>query len=247
MPPPRRREAAAAGVRELGEGHAPVDVRRGTPDEPVALERVEQARDPALGQQQLGRQVDAAQARVRGVGEGEQDLVLAQAQAVLLAQRGVEFRARHAGVARVRGVFEVFDGSLDIDPGGAIRARGSIDAASLSTRLGPRDQHLRSSDFLDVANYPRIEFASTEVRLGPGGAVTMRGMLTIRGVTREIALEGELHGPGRDDEGTERIGIALEGRLDRRDYGLTWNAAVEGGGVLVGNRVDLSLEFSAVR
>ena len=159
----------------------------------------------------------------------------------------VEFRARHAGVARVRGIFEVFDGSLDVDADGAVRARGTIDAASLSTRLRARDEHLRSSDFLDIANHPRIEFASTDVRVGAGGAVTMRGLLTIRDVTREITLEGELHGPGRDDEGTERIGLALEGRLDRRDYGLTWNAAVEGGGVLVGHRVDIALEFSAVR
>jgi polyisoprenoid-binding protein YceI len=159
----------------------------------------------------------------------------------------VEFRARHAGVARVRGVFEVFDGALEIGPDGAVRARGTLDAASLSTRLSARDNHLRSSDFLDVANHPRIEFASDRVRVDEDGSVTMQGTLTIRGVTREITLQGELHGPGRDDEGAERLGLALEGRLDRRDYGLTWNAAVEGGGLLVGNRVDLVLEFSTVR
>ena len=159
----------------------------------------------------------------------------------------VEFRVRHAGVARVRGVFEVFDGALDVGPDGSIGARGAIDAASLTTRLHARDEHLRSSDFLDVADHPRIEFGSSEVHVGADGAVTMRGTLTIRGVTREISLEGELHGPGRDDEGAERIGLALEGGLDRRDYGLTWNAAVEGGGLLVGHRVDLALEFSAVR
>ena len=163
------------------------------------------------------------------------------------AHSSVEFRARHAGVARVRGVFEVYEGALEVGPDGAIAARGTIDAASLSTRLGVRDEHLRSSDFLDVENHPHIEFASSEVRIDAGGAVTMQGRLTIRGVTRDVTLEGELHGPGRDDEGAERIGLALEGRLDRRDFGLTWNAAVEGGGLLVGNRVDLALEFSAIR
>jgi polyisoprenoid-binding protein YceI len=110
-----------------------------------------------------------------------------------------------------------------------------------------RDEHLRSADFLDVARHPVIGFASTSIEIAGDGAVAMRGELTIRGVTREVMLRGELLGPGRDDDGAERLGIALEGRLDRRDYGLTWNAAVEGGGLLVGNRVDLVLEFSAVR
>lgn len=163
------------------------------------------------------------------------------------AHSSVEFRARHAGVARVRGVFQVFDGALEVAEGGVVGARGTVDAASLDTRVATRDAHLRSPDFLDVERHPRIVFESTAVELGAGGALTMKGELTIRGVTREVVLEGELHGPGRDDEGAERIGLALEGRIDRRDFGLTWNAAVEGGGLLVGHRVDLALEFSAVR
>ncbi len=163
------------------------------------------------------------------------------------AHSAVEFRVRHAGVARVRGSFDVFEGELVVAPGGAITARGTIDAASLTTRLGARDAHLRSSDFLDVERHPRIGFASRTVEAGEDGTIRMLGELTIRGVTREIELTGEILGRGRDDDGAERLGLALEGRLDRRDYGLTWNAAVEGGGMLVGNRVDVALEISAVR
>src|SRR5688500_16653067 len=163
------------------------------------------------------------------------------------AHSAVEFRVRHAGVARVRGTFDVFEGELVVDPGGTITARGAVDAASLTTRLGVRDDHLRSSDFLDVERHPRIGFTSTSVETGADGAIIMLGELTIRGVSREIELTGEILGRGRDDDGAERLGLALEGRLDRRDYGLTWNAAVEGGGMLVGNRVDIALEISAVR
>ncbi len=163
------------------------------------------------------------------------------------AHSAVEFRVRHAGVARVRGHFDVFEGELVVAGDGAITARGAIDAGSLTTRLPVRDEHLRSSDFLDVERHPRIGFASTTVEAGEDGAVVMRGELTIRGVTRGIELAGEILGRGRDDDGAERLGLALEGRLDRRDYGLTWNAAVEGGGLLVGNRVDVALEISAVR
>lgn len=163
------------------------------------------------------------------------------------AHSAVEFRVRHAGVARVRGAFERFHGTLEIEAGGAMRAEGTIEAGSLNTRLEARDRHLRSEDFFDVERHPAISFVSTAIETGPGSAITVHGDLTIRGVTRAIALQGELLGRGVDDEGAERLGIALEGRIDRRDYGLTWNAAVEGGGVLVGHRVDIALEVSAVR
>src|SRR5688500_8245212 len=104
------------------------------------------------------------------------------------AHSTVEFRVRHAGVARVRGSFDVFEGELVVAPDGAITARGAIDAASLTTRLGVRDEHLRSSDFLDVERHPRIAFASTTVKAGADGGITMLGELTIRGVTRAIEL-----------------------------------------------------------
>ena len=159
----------------------------------------------------------------------------------------VEFRVRHAGVARVRGVFDEFGGALEASPDGALRAHGTIAAGSLNTGVGPRDNHLRSSDFFDADNHPELTFVSSAIEVGASGSLTVRGELTIRGVTREIVLEGEILGSGRDDEGAERVGIEVSGRLDRREFGLTWNAAVDGGGLLVGNRVDLALEISAIR
>jgi polyisoprenoid-binding protein YceI len=159
----------------------------------------------------------------------------------------LEFRVRHAGLARVRGVFQIVDGVIEAAPDGTLSGYASIDAASLTTGLELRDEHLRSADFFDVERHPTLTFATTAVQVRPDGRATVRGELAIRGVTRELELDGEVLGAGRDDEGAERIGIELTGRLDRRDYGLTWNAAVDGGGLLVGNRVDIALEISAVR
>ena len=158
----------------------------------------------------------------------------------------VEFRVRHAGVAKVRGVFRDFEGTLAIDENGAAHASGSVDVASLDTRIAARDEHLRSADFFDVEHHPRLTFRSTSIEL-QGDEVRVAGDLTIRGITKPIELTGELGGTGVDEEGNERIGLELRGSLDRRDYGLTWNTAVTGGGLLVGNRVDLQLDVSAIR
>jgi polyisoprenoid-binding protein YceI len=163
------------------------------------------------------------------------------------AHTTIEFRVRHAGLARVRGVFERFEGVVDVAADGTLIAHGAIDAASLATRVEARDRHLRSADFFDVEAHPLITFVTTSAGLEAGVGLVVRGAITIRGTTRAIELEGEVLGTGRDDEGAERLGLALTGRLDRRDFGLTWNTAVDGGGVLVGNRVDLALEISAVR
>ena len=162
------------------------------------------------------------------------------------AHTTIEFRVRHAGVAKVRGVFREFEGSLVVDEDGAARATGTVEIASLDTGIGARDDHLRSADFFDVERHPQLRFASTAIELDDD-RLRVRGELTIRGVTNTIELEGEILGTGVDDEGNDRLGLELRGSLDRRDYGLTWNAALAGGNVLVGNRVDLELEVSAVR
>jgi polyisoprenoid-binding protein YceI len=158
----------------------------------------------------------------------------------------LEFRVKHVGIAKVRGVFTEFEGVLESEPDGRLRAHGTVAAASLETRVAARDAHLRSADFFDVERHPELRFASTAIELAGDGAITVRGDLTIRDVTRAIVLEGELLGVAVDDEGRTRVGLELDGRLDRRDFGLTWNAAVEGGGVLVGHRVDVHLDVSAV-
>jgi polyisoprenoid-binding protein YceI len=147
----------------------------------------------------------------------------------------------------VRGVFHRFDGALTVGENGATSASGTVDAASLDTRVAARDDHLRSADFFDVDKHPLITFSATSIeRLGEE-EIRVVGDLTIRGVTRSVELTGEILGTGRDDAGAERIGLDVAGVLDRRDFGLTWNKAVDGGGLLVDNRVDVRLEVSAVR
>lgn len=158
----------------------------------------------------------------------------------------VEFRVRHAGLAKVRGVFRAFEGTLVVGADGTLSATGGVDVASLDTRIGARDEHLRSPDFFDAEHYPAITFASTAIEVD-GEDVRVTGDLTIRGIARPVELTGELLGTGVDDEGDERIGLSVTGSLDRREYGLTWNAELAGGNVLVGNRVDLALEVSAVK
>ncbi len=159
----------------------------------------------------------------------------------------LEFRVRHVGLARVRGVFRVFEGALVVSERGELSGWAAIDAASLDTGVAARDAHLRSADFFAVEEHPRISFATTSVQPLDGDRVRIAGELTIRGVTRPVQLDGELLGTARDVEDRDRIGLEATGVLDRRDFGLTWNTTVDGGGLLVGNRVDMRLEISALR
>jgi len=157
----------------------------------------------------------------------------------------VGFAVKHMGIATVRGVFRDFSGTLEI--GDEVRAHGTVQAASVDTNDGQRDEHLRSADFFDVERHPRLAFAATAIEPVAEDRLRIVGDLTIRGVTRSIELTAEVLGTGIDDEGATRIGLDIAGTLDRRDFGLTWNSVVDGGGMLVGNRVDLRLEVSALR
>ena len=159
----------------------------------------------------------------------------------------IEFRVKHVGLAGVRGVFRRFGGAIVVGADGVTSASGTVDAASLDTRVAARDGHLRSADFFDVDNHPQITFSATSIQKVGEEGVRIVGDLTIRGVTRSVELTGEILGSGLDDEGVERIGLDVAGVLDRRDFGLTWNKAIDGGGLLVGNRVDVRLEISAAR
>ena len=159
----------------------------------------------------------------------------------------IEFRVKHIGLARVRGVFHRFEGVLEVGHDGRVSASGTVDAASLDTRVAARDEHLRSADFFDVERHPRLAFSATAIEPVAEDRLRIVGDLTIRGVTRSIELTAEVLGTGIDDEGATRIGLDIAGTLDRRDFGLTWNSVVDGGGMLVGNRVDLRLEVSALR
>jgi polyisoprenoid-binding protein YceI len=148
-------------------------------------------------------------------------------------------------LASVRGCFHEFDGTLETGSGD-LRATGVVKTASIDTNEPVRDKHLReSSDFFDIESYPEISFSSTQIVSLDGGRLRIVGDLTMRGVTREIALEAQLKGT-MGNAHDERIELDLRGELNRRDFGLTWNQR-EQGGVLLANKVTIALEISAVK
>jgi polyisoprenoid-binding protein YceI len=161
----------------------------------------------------------------------------------------VHFSVRHLMVSHVRGEFAKTTGTLSFDPDNptASSVEATIDVSSIQTRDAQRDGHLKSADFLDVEKFPTITFKSTSVKpSGNGGEVT--GDLTIHGVTRPITLEVEGPVPEiKDPWGMHRVGGSATGKLSRKDFGLTWNAALETGGVMVGDEVKISIEFEATR
>jgi polyisoprenoid-binding protein YceI len=162
------------------------------------------------------------------------------------AHSTVEFRVKHMVIQTVTGRFRDFDGA--IVAGDEPSITGSIRVASLETLQETRDAHLRSPDFFDVERYPEISFYAEAMQFnGDDSHFALSGQLTIKGVTRPIALEGELHGIVIDGDGRERIALGLRGQLDRSDYGLVWNRALETGNLLVGETVDLVLDVAAIR
>lgn len=163
----------------------------------------------------------------------------------------VGFAVRHMMISTVKGRFADVEGTLDLDlDRGELDIDVRIDAASLDTRVEKRDRHLRSPDFFDVERFPTLTFTSrrTEGWTGePGSAFTVLGDLTIKGVTRQVALDVTFEGRGTDPWGGERLGFTARTGIDRTDFGLTWNQALEAGGVLVAPEVELSLEVQWVK
>jgi polyisoprenoid-binding protein YceI len=161
----------------------------------------------------------------------------------------VGFSVRHMMITTVTGHFAGVRGELELDESDVTRSavRVELDAASLDTQSAQRDEHLRSADFFAVAQHPLITFVSRTVSRAGADRLTVTGDLTIRGVTHEVVLEVEEQGRGRDPWGGERLGLVASTRIDRRDYGLTWNQALEAGGVLVADMVTISLDVQLVR
>jgi len=161
----------------------------------------------------------------------------------------IGFAARHAMVTTVRGAFPGFEGTAHIDA--ADPAASSVDltiqVGSIDTGVADRDGHLRSADFFDVETYPTIRFVSTSVERDAEGTWLITGDLTIKDVTRSVTVPFEPTGSARDPFGNLRVGFDGELKLNRKDWGLTWNAALETGGVLVSEKVSLQFDVSAIR
>jgi polyisoprenoid-binding protein YceI len=157
----------------------------------------------------------------------------------------IGFSARHLMAAKVRGSFKSFSGTIDVaDPIETSSVSVSIEAGSIDTGVDDRDGHLRSPDFLHVEEFPTIEFSSTGVRRA-GSHYEVDGDLTIRGVTKPVTLRLEYHGLVTDPWGNDKALFSAGTKIDREEWGLTWNAPLEAGGWLVGKSVDIDLEVQA--
>lgn len=161
----------------------------------------------------------------------------------------LEFSARHMVIATVKGRFTSFQVDVDFDEETPERSslEARIDAASIDTRDAQRDQHLRSPDFLDVEKYPHITFKSKRIERRSGDRYSIVGDLTIKGVTREVSLDTTFAGVARDPWGNLHAGFAAETTINRKDFGLVWNVALETGGFLVGDTVKISIEAELVK
>ncbi len=164
------------------------------------------------------------------------------------AHTNVEFVARHLMITKVRGRFAEFSGTVHIaEVPEESWVEVSIDAASVDTNEPQRDTHLRSADFLDVEHYPHLTFRSTKVELVDGSRWKVTGDLTIRGTTRPVVLDVEFDGAETTPWGTRAVAFSATTEIDREEFGLTWNATLETGGLVVGRkvRIDLSVEAAA--
>jgi polyisoprenoid-binding protein YceI len=163
------------------------------------------------------------------------------------AHSRVEFSAKHLGIATVRGVFNEFEGTLDVGEDGFAKARGTVSAASLDTNEDTRDAHLRSEDFFHVEVHPELSFESTEIRPLDEDAFLIHGELTMRGVTRPLVLEAEVRGTETDPWGNERVALEVRGQLNRRDWDMNFHQVLGSGNLLVSDNVKLSLDISAIK
>ena len=160
----------------------------------------------------------------------------------------VEFAVRHMVVSTVRGRFDDLTVDAEIDEDDLTKSRGTVTVrtGSVNTREAQRDGHLASPDFFDAEKYPDMTSVVKRVE-GADGSYTITGDLTIKDVTHEVVLDAEVSGPVADPWGNTRIGVSATGKLNRKDYGLTWNVVTEAGGLLVGDEVKLSIDAEFVK
>lgn len=165
------------------------------------------------------------------------------------AHSHVEFAVRHLMITTVRGRFAGVTGTVvtDGDDLGRAQVDVTIDASTIDTRESQRDAHLKSADFFHVEQHPSLTFKSTAVKDARGDRFTLVGNLTMRGVTREVALDVTAGGRGKDPWGGERAGYSATTKVNRSDYGLTWNQVLETGGIAVGDEIKISIDLELVK
>lgn len=161
------------------------------------------------------------------------------------AHSNVGFEVRHMAIATVRGAFKKFAGTVDAT--GALKLSGTVEVASVDTGDENRDGHLQSPDFFDAAQFPEITFTSTAADTAGDGELKLTGDITIHGITKPIELTGELSEGGEDPWGNQRIGFEVSGKVDRRDFDLSFNQTLPNGNLLVANNVKLVVSVSAVK
>jgi polyisoprenoid-binding protein YceI len=158
----------------------------------------------------------------------------------------IAFTVRHAGISKVRGQFKDAEATLELaDNVADSKVSASIKTASFDSGDANRDGHVRGEDFFDVEQFPEISFVSKSI-VPSGDAYELQGELTIKGVTRSVALETEFNGVAIDPFGNTRAGLSAGTTISRKDFGLTWNAAIEAGGVLVSDKVAINLELAFI-
>ncbi len=161
-----------------------------------------------------------------------------------------EFKVKHMMISNVKGQFPKVSGALSLDESNLVNSRveASIEAASIETRDAQRDAHLKSAEFFDVEKFPTLYFKSTRISLVGNGEVAAEGDLTIRGVTRKVvfSVEGPTP-PAKDPWGNTRVAVSATTKINRKDFGLTWNTTLETGGILVGDEVTITLDVQFVK
>jgi polyisoprenoid-binding protein YceI len=167
--------------------------------------------------------------------------------AVDVSHSSIDFSVKHMMIAKVKGSFHNFEAEIEANPEDLTSAniKFSIDVASIDTRNVDRDNHLRSADFFDVEHSPKMTFVAKQITSTGGNEYDVVGDLTIRNITRSEKFAVSFEGAGTDPWGNEKVGFSAEGTINRKDYELVWNAALETGGFLVGDDVKISIEIEA--
>ncbi len=160
----------------------------------------------------------------------------------------VGFNVKHLMISNVKGKFKAFDGNFTLDEktGKLTRLEGVVDTASIDTDIQKRDDHLRSADFFDVAKYPQMKFVMTKFTPLKNGKAKVSGNLTIKNTTKPVTFDAEISKAVQDMAGDTRVGISLSSQINRKDFGLNWNKALEAGGFVVGDDVKINVELEGI-